>query len=199
MRKLIAILSACLLTACVGNPPRTSEIAIHDLGPLPEGTLAAGLPLGAIDVRAASWLDTPAQLYRLTYAESARRHAYTASRWTAAPAELLERTLQRRIAFDPPGRCRLNIALDELEQRFATAQNSEVVLEARAAILPGRGAAPLAQRAFHIARPASTPDARGGVAATRAATDALAVDLTQWLGDLARQQPALAQLCKEAK
>lgn len=199
MRPFIAILSAFLLAACVGNPPQKSDIATNDLGPLPEGARAAGFPLAALDVRAASWLDTPAQLYRLAYADPARRQAYIASRWAAAPAELLERTLQRRIAFDPPGHCRLGIALDELEQRFASTQNSEVVLEVRAAVQSGRGATPLAQRAFRIARPAPTPDARGGVAATRSAADALAEELTRWLGDLARQQPALVQQCKEAK
>lgn len=197
MRTLIAILSVFLLSACVGNPPQQNAIAIHDFGALPAGKSAAGFPLATLDVRAAAWLDTPAQLYRLAYADATRRQTYTASRWAAAPAELLERHLQRRIAFDPPGRCRLNIALDELEQRFATPQASEVVLEARAFVQSGRGSAPLAQHAFRIARPAPAPDARGGVVATRAAADALAEALTRWLDELARQQPELVTPCKD--
>ncbi len=192
----LAILGAILLAACVGNPPRQADIASHDLGVLPADALPAGLPLAALEVRAAPWLDAPALRYRLAYADATRRHAYAASRWAAPPAALLERHLQRRIALDAAGGCRLHLALDELEQRFAAPQASEVMLEARATLASARGAA-LARQPFRIARSAPTPDARGGVAATRAAAEALAEELTRWLGELASRQPALAQQCKE--
>lgn len=193
----LAMLGAVLLAACVGNPPRQADLASHDLGVLPADALPAGLPLAALEVRAAAWLDAPALRYRLAYADATQRHAYAASRWAAPPAALLERYLQRRIALDAAGGCRLRLALDELEQRFAAPRASEVVLEARAMLLPPRGAAVLAQQPFRVAQAASTPDARGGVAATRAAAEALAGELTRWLGDLASRQPVLAQQCKE--
>ena len=199
MRNPVIFLTAFLLAACVGNPPQKSEIAIRDLGELPAGTLAAAVPLATLEVRAAAWLDTPAQLYRLAYADATQRQAYANSRWAATPAALLERHLQRRFASEQAGGCRLGIALDELEQRFASPQSSRVVLEARAALLPARasGIAPLAQQTFRIEQAVPTPDARGGVAATRAAADALAQDLSRWLGELARSRPALVQQCKE--
>ena len=195
----LAILGAALLAACVGNPPQQTDIASHDLGVLPADALPAGLPLAALEVRAVAWLEAPALRYRLAYADATQRHAYAASRWAAPPAALLERYLQRRIALDAAGGCRLHVALDELEQRFAAPQASAVVLEARAMLLPPRasGIAALARQPFRIAQAAPTPDARGGVAATRAAAEALAGELTRWLGELASRQPVLAQQCKE--
>jgi hypothetical protein len=64
MRFLI-LLSAFLLTACVGSPPRQTEIARHDLGD-PDGRWpATGVAISRVDVRESIWLDSPAQLYRL--------------------------------------------------------------------------------------------------------------------------------------
>lgn len=194
-RPTVAILSVLLLAACVG-PPQKGETARHDFGPLPSATLPAGLPLAALEVRAASWLDTPALPYRLAYADATQRHLYAGSRWAAAPAALLEGYLRRRIAFAAAGGCRLDLALDELEQRFTAPQASQAVLETRATLLPARGATALAQRAFRIDRPAPTPDARGGVAATRAVAQALAEEIGQWLGEVARERPAVAAVCR---
>lgn len=202
MRQTLFVLLAFLLAGCVGNPPRQTEIARHDLGDLAGAWVAPGFPVSGVNVRAASWLDTPDQMYRLAYADDLRRHAYAESRWVAPPAELFERFLRRRIVygqpdFSGPG-CRLDLTLDELDQRFATPQGSEIVLEIRASLHPARGKALLAKRAFLIRRPAPTPDARGGVQATRAAAQALADELARWLGEVARERPQAIVSCKEA-
>lgn len=201
MRKIILILSVFLLAACVGNPPRQDEIATYDLGRLTGAWTSPGFPIATVEVKASTWLDTPAQLYRLTYADDLRRRIYTGSRWAAPPAELLGHALQRRIVFGQPDfngpGCRLRLALDELEQRFDSPQTSKTVLEIRAALLPQQGDELLAKRAFLIEKPAPTADARGGVAATRATAQALADDLAAWLGDVARERPQVAVACKE--
>ncbi|MDP1652515.1 MAG: ABC-type transport auxiliary lipoprotein family protein [Rhodocyclaceae bacterium] len=199
--RLTIILLSLFLSACVGNPPRSADIARHDLGDMPGNAPAFGIPIAVVEVRAAAWLDSPAQFYRLAYADVTRRAAYAGSRWVAPPGELLERWLQRRSAFGQaapggPG-CRLRLALDELEQRFAAPQSSEAVLEVRATLLPLHGEAVLAKRAFRIVKAAPTPDARGGVAATRAAADALSGELAQWLAELARERPQAVSICKE--
>jgi cholesterol transport system auxiliary component len=200
MRKIILILSVFLLAACVGTPPRQDEIASYDLGSHSLTWTSPGFPIAAVNVKASSWLESPAQLYRLAYADDLRRRAYTESRWVAAPAELLERALQQRIIFGQPDfsgpACHLRLALDELEQRFDTPQSSKVLLEVRAILLSPQGDAPLAKRAFKIEKPAPTADARGSVVATRAAAQALADELAQWLGDVARERPQLAVACK---
>jgi cholesterol transport system auxiliary component len=199
--RLTIVLLSLFLSACVGNLPRPDEIAHHDFGEQFGNLPAFGIPIATVEVRASSWLDVPTQLYRLAYADNTRRHAYAGSRWVAAPGALLERSLQRRIAFAQPELggpgCRLVVALDELEQRFETPQTSQVVLEARATLLPLHGEAALAKRAFRIARAAPTPDARGGVAATREAAQTLGDELAQWLGGLSVERPRAVSTCKE--
>ncbi|MEW6164307.1 MAG: ABC-type transport auxiliary lipoprotein family protein [Pseudomonadota bacterium] len=205
MRKILPVLLALLLAGCVGTPPRQTEIARRDLGDLAGAWDSPGFGIAGVDVRAASWLDTPDQMYRLAYADPLRRLAYTESRWVAPPAELLERFLRRRIVYGQPDSsgtsgagCRLALTLDELEQRFAAPRDSATVLEARAALLPPRGKTMLAKRAFLIRRPAPTPDAHGGVEGARAAAQALASELSLWLGELARTRPQSVFACKEA-
>ena len=68
-------------------------------------------------------LNGPAMHYRLAYAEPLRRLTYAESRWAAPPAELLQAFLERRFfAFpdaDASGNgCRLELVIDEFEQRF---------------------------------------------------------------------------------
>ena len=200
---LLPILIVFLLAGCVGNPPRQAEMVRHDLGDLAGAWPSPGFPVGGVAVRAASWLDTPEQAYRLAYAEDLRRRAYADSRWAAPPAELFENFLRRRIVFGQPDAggagCRLALTLDELEQHFAAPQTSEVVLEMRATLLPPRGKTPVSRHAVSIRKPAPTPDARGGVQATRAAARALADELARWLAAVARERPQSIAVCKEAR
>lgn len=200
MFRYLAMLSVLLLAGCIGNPPRAVDLAQHDLGEVADERLSTAVPLAGLRVRAASWLDSSAQHYRLSYADATRRHAYAASRWIAPPAELLERYLERRLVFAQPGTvpgCRLILQLDELEQRFTAPQASQVVLEVRASLLPRYGEELVARRAFAIRQDAFSPDAQGGVRATRAAADALAQDLVRWLAELAYERPQAVVHCKE--
>lgn len=204
MRGPIVFLCALLLAGCVGSPPRPVDIARHDLGdPGEQGGRwpVDGVAISRVEVRVPAWLDTTAQAYRLDYADPLTRRSYAENRWVAPPGELLERWLQRRIpsgheADAGPG-CRLVVWLDELEQRFAAPQSGEVVLAARAGLQPLRGDVVLARHDLRIVVPAPTPDARGGVQATRAAVAALAQELARWFVDLARERPQAITICKE--
>lgn len=206
MPRIILILGALLISGCAGNQPRPVDIARHDFGDQ-TGEIArwpdAGVALSRVEVRVAAWLDSTAQAYRLDYADPLTRQSYAENRWVAPPGELLERWLQRRIltghdASAGPG-CRLVVWLDELEQRFETPRSSQVVLAARASLQPLSGDVVLARQALRIVKPAPTPDARGGVAATRAGAAALAQELARWLVDLARERPQAVMVCKENK
>jgi cholesterol transport system auxiliary component len=203
MRTFIVVITAFLLAACIGNQPRPVDIVRHDLGDLDGRWPATGVAISRVDVRVAAWLDSTAQLYRLNYADPLTRHSYAENRWVAPPGELLERWLQRRILSGEsvgaePG-CRLIVWLDELEQRFDVPRSSQVVLEARVSLHALRGDTVLAQQAFHIVKPAGSPDARGGVQATRTGAEALAQDLARWLAELARERPQAIVLCQKNK
>lgn len=199
MRRLIAILAGVLLAAC-GGPMRTVEPASYDLGNPGGNWSGSRIPIAAVNVQAASWLAGPGMHFRLAYAEPLRRQAYLESRWVAPPAELLETFLKRHIIFsqvDFSGTgCRLQLVLDEFEQRFDDPQKSYAVLEVRALLTPLRGDEILSKKAFLIRQPALAADARGGVAAARGAAQALADDLGKWLDESSRDRPVIVDRCR---
>ena len=196
---MVAVCAAMLLAACGGNA-RTAEPAHYDLGN--PGAAAAGWTVAPaiIEVQAAAWLTGPAMHYRPAYAEPLRRQAYAGSRWAASPAELLEGALRRRAAAAEAtaqgAGCRLQLALDEFEQRFDDPRSSQSSIEVRAQLLPLQGGDSLARRAFRVARPAPTPDAGGGAMAARDAVQGLGDDLGRWLADLARERPGMLAHCR---
>ncbi|MBK7765054.1 MAG: membrane integrity-associated transporter subunit PqiC [Sulfuritalea sp.] len=200
MKRLFAILAGVVLGACGGNV-QTSEMPRYDFGNLGATSAGAGsrIPIGAIDVQAASWLSGPDMYFRLVYAEPLQRRAYAESRWAAPPAELLEAFLRRRMVFgqsDFGGGCRLQLVLDELEQRFDDPQSSQVVLQVRALLASSRGAEVLSRRVLTVHQAASASSAAGGVAATRDAVQALAGKLDGWLDEIGRDRPAIVERCR---
>ena len=154
MKRVASILAGVLLAACGGNVG-TVVTARYDFGGLAakgtEAWSAGRIRIAAVDVQASSWLSGQAMHYRLAYAEPLQRQSYAESRWVAPPAELLEAFLKQRTVFgqkDSGGAgCRLQLALNELEQRFDDPQSSKMVLEVQARLTPARGAEVLSRRA----------------------------------------------------
>ena len=199
MKRVAAMLAAMLLAAC-GGQAGTAELARYDFGNPGAGGSGSRIPIAAVEVQASSWLAGPAMHFRLAFAEPLRRRSYAESRWAAPPAELLEAFLKRRIVIAQPdfsgSGCRLQLVLDELEQRFDEPQGSKVVLEMHALLVPLRGGGMVSKRAFLVHRPAATPDARGGAAAARDAAQGVAEDLGRWLDEIAREKPAIVERCR---
>ena len=199
MKWLVTITAVVLLAACGGNAA-TVEPVRYDFGNSPGSGTRSNFPIAVIDVQAASWLSVPAMHFRLAYAEPLRRQSYVESRWAAPPAALLETYLKRRIVFGQPdfsgAGCRLQLTVDEFEQRFDDPQNSVAVIEARALLAPLHGGEMLSKKSFLTRKPAPTADTRGGATAMRDAVQALADDLGNWLGELARDKPALIERCR---
>lgn len=199
MKKAFLILVAAVLGAC-GAPSRVADPQRFDFGSVAGAGNGWRLPLASIEVQAASWLTTGAMYYRLAYAEPLRRQSYTESRWAAPPAELLESLIRRRHALagdvSAATGCRLQLALDELEQRFDSVLSSEARIEVQAVLLPAHGSDMLARRMFRVYRPASGADARSGVAAAREAALAVADELVAWTNELARDKPAVVAHCR---
>lgn len=196
MRRIILACIVLLLAACAGGGSAVSNVGYYDFGPTHGADLKAPqLALRGVDVHAPSWLDTPALQYRATYASDARRLSYAESRWVAQPAELLQSMLQRRLVVSTANAtgngCRLSIDLDEFVQSFDKPASSSVQLDVRASVLQAAGVVPLARQSFSIARPTTTADAPGAIAAFGAAAESLTVALRDWLDSPAVQEAAL--------
>lgn len=191
--RTLALISLMLLLGCSANV-RQAERATYDLGNAAIAWKPADVPVAAVSTQAPAWLTTPAIAYRLLYAGDMQRNAYADSRWAAPPADLIERALNRQ-TLAAAGGCRLRLDIDELIQVFETPQKSYALLDARATLLASDGETLLARRAFSVTRPAATPDARGGVAASAAAVQGLAGEIAGWLAETGRAKLAVAQRC----
>lgn len=201
MKRRLVVIAGLILAACGGNVS-TKEMVRYDFGGVPERSGGAGsrVALATVEVEASSWLAVPDMHFRLAYAEPLQRRSYSESRWAAPPAELLEAFLKRRVVFSPAeagaAGCRLQVALDELEQHFDDPQGSRMVLAVRAQLSTLRGTEILSRTSFMIRKPAASPDARGGAAAARDAVQALAGDIDNWLAEISRDKPAVTGRCR---
>ncbi|WP_213297841.1 ABC-type transport auxiliary lipoprotein family protein [Paraburkholderia sacchari] len=192
-RAALAALAIGMLAACAGRSVTLSEVR-YDLGPQQEAASPSAAspssaslpPLKVLEVNAPPTLDHDGILYRLN-GDSQRTGRYADSRWTMSPARLL--TLRLRSALgsratvlsgaDAVPAPILKIELTEFEQVFDSSTQSAGVLAARATLM--RGGKVIAQRSFVARAAASTPDAAGGVAALRAASDDFAGQVGAWV------------------
>lgn len=179
---------------------------VYDFGPgaVVPAKLALVAPMPAhlpalvlAEVEATAALDTTAVLYRLAYSDAQQLRPYAQARWSMPPAQLLRQRLrenlgQQRMVLAPgegvaaghPA-LTLRVVLEEFSQLFDTAEQSQGLVRLRATLSHHHGGAErvLAQRSFVVQRPAGAADAAGGVRALTEASDALIVDVAQWLQD----------------
>lgn len=182
------------------EPTKVSEPARYDFGRLSGPWNFSRFPISSLEVSSVSWLDNPAMQFRLEYEDRWRRRSYPESQWIAPPAALLEKFLTRRIIFrlpDPKEQgCHLRFVLHELDQTFENKDSSYVTLEVLASLLPTREGRLLSKRAFFIQIKAPTPDARGGVSATRDACQLLSSEIDDWLTEIWHDSPDIAMRCR---
>ncbi|MFZ4289326.1 ABC-type transport auxiliary lipoprotein family protein [Variovorax sp. HJSM1_2] len=198
------------LAACSVLPDKPTRPTLFDLGampsagPAPAAPKAANLsPLAMSAIEAHGPLEgSNAMLYRLAYANDQQLRPYAESRWAMAPALLVDQRLRNLLSQNRPvvseaeGQAQLNnagalprglrVELLEFGQVFSAPAASSAVVRLRATVvaLSPDGEKLLAQRQFSVQRDAPSADAPGGVRALAAATDALALEMDQWLGAL---------------
>lgn len=191
MRIVLTLLLALLLGGCFTSGKRGGErdLAIHDFGAPAASTLLPGGRNGvmAIEVRAPLWMDSLGIHYRLAYADASRLREYARSRWAGPPAQLIEQRLMQRLDLVPSGllrgKCVWRVELTEFSQVFASPADSEALLLGHVYWLDARRQT-LADRRVQIRQPATSADARGGVAALQAGVDRLAGELLAWEREL---------------
>jgi cholesterol transport system auxiliary component len=198
----LAVALALALAGCKALPDKPARQTMYDFGPGTQAEPTAASSRGALvlpEVEVTGILETPALLYRLGYEDPHQLRPYAFARWSAPPGQLLRQRLRdvlgrdravldaaaaaalsRRGGTPPPV---LRVELEEFSQLFDSATDSKGVLRLRCTLLEntGGGERLVAQRSFHVQRPAPSADAPGGVRALTAATDAAAQDIASWL------------------
>ena len=194
----------CLILLTLGGcgalplPDKPVRAAPYDLGPpLPlaahAGADRAALGLGSVDAPAA--LDGTHIIYRLAYSEGGQQpRPYALARWSMSPPQLVTQRLREAFAATRPvvdsgsglARLELRAELDEFAQVFTAPAASEGVVRLRvSAVAPAAaGERLLGQRSFSVRHAAPTPDAAGGAAALRAATDEAVQQIVAWVNAL---------------
>jgi cholesterol transport system auxiliary component len=188
-----------LLAGCAST--KAPQLTQFDFGPAVAGTQAApSPPLGAVvvtDVTGSSALDNERMFYRLSYADPLQARSYANSRWTANPLQMMTQRLKTRIGQAGAkvlsetdaslGIPLLRVDVDDFIHDFSGVSRSQGVVAVRASVF--RGHTLVDQKTFTRATAAATADAAGGARALAASTDAIAADITGWLGTLNLQQP----------
>ncbi len=198
----VSLLVAVVLAACAAPAAR---LAVYDFGPGATQTplsprTAPRSPLLLSEVEAASALDNTAVLYRLLYADAQQLRPYAQARWSMPPAQLLRQRLreslaQQRSVLAPgdalaPGTLVLRLELEEFSQLFESAQRSAGLVRVRATLSrSGSPARVLAQTSFVQQQPGRSADATGGVQALAQASDAVIVQIEQWLQQVSAAEP----------
>ena len=199
-----AVLSIALLAGCAGFVDRPVRPVLFDMGTLPPLTapversgprIALVLP----EIEASGALEGSAVLYRLGYADDHQLRAYSQSRWSAPPPQLVRQRLRQQLGRERPvlgldetatlvresGQplFLLRMELEEFAHVFDSPTSSRGVIRLRATLFASTpaGERMLGQRSIAVQGVAPTPDASGGVRALTEATDAAAADIQQWL------------------
>jgi cholesterol transport system auxiliary component len=189
MTKILIVLAALLLGACVGGARNTPPMTVYDFG-LPATRLVADGSWSkmALEVMSPSWFDSLNVDYRLAYDDPLKQREYAGSRWVGAPGTLLAQHLRQQLGVSgvtggAVADCLLRIELQEFSQVFDSPQQSRGVLQGSVSLIDARRQI-LSERLVSIEKPALTADAQGGVSALVAASSELGRQLADWLARL---------------
>lgn len=201
-RGLLLLVVAAALAGCKALPDKPQPQTMYDFGPVAAPASAVAPTRAALflpEVEVAGILETPGLLYRLAYQDPHQLKPYAFARWSAPPGQLLRQRLREVLGRDRPvldaaaaaaltsrgGTAPpvLRVELEEFSQVFDSPTASQGVLRLRCTLLENTsgGERLVAQRSFHVQRPAPSADAAGGVRALTAAVDATAQDIASWL------------------
>jgi cholesterol transport system auxiliary component len=154
-----------------GLEPRT-----FDLGLAASSTALPAVRIAT--VRAVTPFEATDMQYRLAYRNAAEIAVFANSRWAASPAELLRKQLLRA-ASDKPGKCTLDVEIQEFTQVFSAKEASEARIELRAWL--GAGGSRGVSRGWSVVEPNAGADAVTGAAAFSRAADRAVGELGAWI------------------
>jgi cholesterol transport system auxiliary component len=210
------VLSAC---SALPSKPTRATMYDFGPGPLaaqpaqPVASQTPQTPLAPVAIEEISTiggaLDNMAVLYRLAYVDAQELRPYSQSRWSMPPAQLVRQRLRDTLSLKRPVfnareglalnrsqnpllPLQLRLELQEFSHYFSAPDASVGLVRLRATLVDvtAAGEKLVAQRIVVAQKPATTPDAPGGVRALTAATDAAVEELDQWLQQQAPRQAA---------
>jgi ABC-type uncharacterized transport system auxiliary subunit len=171
--KLKILCVALLLAGCSSSAP--PEPKTYDLGRNAPSTRLPAARIGA--VRAVAPFDSPDMQYRLAYRNVAEISPFAASRWAAAPADMLRKQLLRA-SGDGNGKCTIAIEIQEFTQVFTAESESEARVEMRVSAFVGISAR---SRQLSVVETKAGPDAVSGAAAFARAVDRAIGEIGAWV------------------
>ena len=201
-----ALLAALFLTACAALPDKPVRAVTYDFGP---GAIVATAiqtsnasqalpPIALAEIESSAAIGSSGVLYRLMYFNTQELRPYALARWSMPPAQLLRQRLSAQLGLSRavlnPGEAissaagnaspwAVRMELDEFSQLFQSTTASVGLLRLRATVVQPtlQGEKLLGQRTFVVQRPAPSADVAGGVQALTAASDAVVLEIDQWL------------------
>lgn len=186
MKARISVLALTLILAGCGVGRMSAPPALFDLGADERAALSlpARAPIG-LTFRAVPALSDTGVIWRIDGSTAVQ--AYASSRWASAPYDLVRQRVTERLSGQGPVLTefartlpQVQLTLLRFEQVFApSGQTSEGRIVLQALLL--QDGQVKGQLRIDEAAVAPTQDAAGGVQALRAATDAAADHLAQWL------------------
>lgn len=192
MPNFIALLVlASSLTACVSSiKPETKQSDFYDFGlQKPEQQVDFGLPLESLS--AVEAVQHGNIRYRLAYNNPTQVFTYAGSRWSSLPVELLRQQIGNNPK--PEARCSLKLQLVAFDQVFDSASSSHGVVQLQASIVERRTRTIVGQTLLSAQAPASSADAKGGVAALNQASASVLQQAADWVKATAATQSCQAQ------
>jgi hypothetical protein len=181
MRAITGVAVMFTLVACSSLPSSPPPVTEHDLGtPFAIGAAASPVPLRAVNVIALPVVNGASMDYREAR-QPTRRGSYAFNRWAASPAALVDGALNRLLAVDGSGRCRLHVALAEFIVDIDAAGKGRALLSADLR-LAGKADGGGAQKSVDVAVPMADVSPAAGAAALREAVAQLGTQTAEWLG-----------------
>lgn len=183
MRTIAIVILVVLLAGCGGLPKAGPQAALYDFGISPADAPVTSLPVRLASVAPAPGLESSDMRYRLAYQNPARVLAYTESRWAAPPDRLFAQRLGHQLSVSGSAQCTLHVALETFDQVFETPDSSLGIVRLSATLSRAKSRDSTVQTSIATEQANSSADARGGVAALTAATDAAIKQLLAWAAE----------------
>jgi len=168
------LLALALLAGCAGNAADPAQ-RTFDLG---MAAPAASFPALRVSARAFPPFDSVQMYYRLSWRNPSELADYSLSHWSAPPAELLRKQVQRA-AGEGIGKCTLEVEVQEFTQVFTSKESSEARIEARVSL--SNGTVRIGSRGLSASEPNAGTEAASGAAAMARATERLMQELAGWV------------------